>query len=91
MLMTIPYCYWSGEDDEDPDGQWLEAELDINPFHIESVGRDPDNRKRVLLCMVSGDSFSVNMTMIAFRRAIKEFMAENVLQKIYAGMKDNNS
>lgn len=91
MLLTVSYNYWSGEDDEDESGEWIQSEIDLNPFLIESVCRDASNKKGILVTMQSGTCYSVNMTRLQFHRALKQYMAENMMQKIYDNLKGDTN
>ena len=85
MFLEIPVLITNEEEEKD-----YEMNVDINPFHVVSIEPYLENKKHCIVILINAD-YEVRMTRKALKKVVSDFVRENVLSKIYKGMKDDQS
>jgi hypothetical protein len=85
MFLEIPVLICDEEGEKD-----YEVNVDINPFHVVAIEPYLENKKHCIVTLVNSE-YEVRMTRRALKKVVSDFVKENVLSKIYKGMKDDQS
>lgn len=86
MFLELPITRWNENLRANED-----ISISINPFQIVSIEPSEDDPDYSILWMTNGGTIEVNLQKKVVNARIKNFIRENVLQKIYKEMRSGQN
>lgn len=62
----------------------------LNPFQIISIDPSEDSPKRCIVWLTNSETLEINLSIQQLHNRIKEYLHENVLEKVYKEMRAKN-